>query len=227
MNHLKRTMKRSFFYGIAFLLATTSTLFAQQRWSAGPRAGLNLSNFIGDVNHMKFRPGVSVGGFVMYSDINHFGVSADVLYSQKGTIYKNNDQSVLNYKQHLNYLEVPILFRYFLNKSGNFRPNLFVGPNVGFKLNAKRLNETIDPREFDNGAAFRPIDLGATFGLSLNFRAGQAKRLHIDARYTLGLADIAQSAIALPTPDGNIRNSTLSLMVGYGFGVGQRHPSRR
>ena len=102
MNYPRLTMKRAFLYGFAFLLATSSTLFAQQRWSAGPRAGLNLSNFTGDVNHMKFHPGVSVGGFLMYSDVNHFGISADVLYSQKGTVYKNNDQPVLNYTQRLN-----------------------------------------------------------------------------------------------------------------------------
>ncbi|WP_128545728.1 porin family protein [Larkinella soli] len=213
-------MKRGIVYGLIFLFAITTSGMAQQRWSAGPRLGLNLSTFVGDVDNNKLLPGVTAGGFIMYSDINHFGVSADLLFSQRGSRYKISDPTrEFKFTQRINYLEVPVLFRYFLNLSGNFRPNLFLGPNLGIKLNATR---TDPDRKYDNGNIFRPADLGATVGLSLNFRVKEAQRLHLDARYTLGLSDITDPAKA-PTPDGNVRNSTISFLVGYGFGIGRRY----
>jgi hypothetical protein len=217
MTQLHCTM-RGILFGMIFLFASTSTLLAQQRWSAGPRLGLNLSNFVGDVDNNNLLAGVSAGAFVMYSDINHFGISADVLYSQRGFMYKISEpQGPFKYRQRVNYLEIPILFRYFLNLSGNFRPNLFFGPNVGLKLGANRTNP-----DTDNSQIFRPADLGATVGISLNFRVKQAQRLHIDGRYTFGLTDITDPAKA-PTPDGNVRNSTISVLLGYGFGIGKNY----
>ncbi|GAB3692699.1 hypothetical protein GCM10027592_11890 [Spirosoma flavus] len=177
---------------------------------------------------MKFTPGVSAGVFLMYSSLNHFGLSADVLYSQRGTDY--NDGRI-KFKQRVNYLEIPVLARYFLTLEGNFRPNVFIGPSLGIKLNAKRLDGqylsgTGPVINSDNSSDFNDLDLGASGGFQLNWGTGNRQHFLIDARYTLGLSNVQSN---LPNIWGNrspLQNSTFTLALGYSFGVGREHPSR-
>ncbi|WP_266368915.1 porin family protein [Tellurirhabdus rosea] len=214
-------MKKGLITTFCLLALTVSSVVAQQRWSAGPRLGLNLSTAVGDIDNTKLKPGLVAGGFVMYSSVNHFAVSLDALYSQRGFRYKQTDaQGGIDYRQRVNYLELPLLFRYFLNRSGDVRPNIFIGPNVGFLLGANRTNPEAKNREL-----FRKADFGATAGLGLNFRVGQAQRLHLDARYTFGLSDMTQNVPLIPDnrPDGVVRNSTINLTLGYGIGIGRNY----
>ncbi len=196
---------------------------AQQRWSIGPRVGANISNqmgdFVGNVD-VKWLPGWSVGGFIMYSDIRHFGISADVLYSQKGAEFEGvSNGSNFSFKQRINYLEIPVLARYFLTLTGTFRPNFFIGPSVAFKLNAKQKDFISNNRageDFDIGDQFRPADLGLTGGVALNFEVAKGKRVLLDARYTYGLADVTIA-------QGSIRNSAITFNLSYGFGIGKKY----
>lgn len=224
-------MKKSIIRLACLFVLISSPLLAQQRWSGGPRLGLNLSTAAGDIDNTKLTPGLAVGGFVMYSDINHFGVSVDLLYSQRGFRYKQADRfGDVDFRQRLHYVELPILLRYFLNRSGKVRPNLFLGPNVGFLVGANRPNPVNNALPgISTVDLFNKVDLGATAGLSLNFRVRQAQRLHVDARYTLGLTDITKNqpgsdrTIYDNTANGNVRNSVISLTLGYGIGLGRSY----
>lgn len=163
----------------------------------------------------------------MYSSLNHFGISGDILYSQLGTKF---DDGRYRFTQHVNYLEIPVVARYFLTLNGNFRPNLFVGPSLGIKLNAKRtngeiLNAPATAVNADNTGDFNSLDLGATGGFQLNWGVGHRQRFLFDARYTLGLANV-QALPNLWGPKNSLHNSAITFTLGYGFGVGKEHPSR-
>jgi Outer membrane protein beta-barrel domain len=212
-----------FFFSTLLLLllsASLSTTYAQsrQRWSLGPRAGLNLSNFRGDVQNTKILPGFYAGIGVIYSDDSRFGFSLDALYSQRGAKFEvgaNQFGGPYSATVRVNYLEVPVLARYFLNDGGSFRPNVFLGPSLGLRLGAKTTNKTynstVDSKDFYNAA-----EVGLTGGVQLNFRVADRQRLTVDARYTLGLTDITTDATT-------VRNSTISVGVGYNFGVGRQY----
>ncbi|GAB4051773.1 hypothetical protein GCM10028810_51160 [Spirosoma litoris] len=177
---------------------------------------------------MKFTPGLSAGAFVMYSSLNHFGISADFLYSQRGTSYNDNTKKFI---QRVNYLEIPVVARYFLTLSGNFRPNLFVGPSLGIKLNAKRLKGdylqgTGPVLNGENSEAFNNLDLGATGGIQLNWGTGNRQHFLIDARYTLGLSDVQGTLPNYWNRRSSLQNSTFTIALGYSFGVGKEYPSR-
>ncbi len=212
---------------LSFLAITgcLSGSFAQQRFSAGPRVGLNLSTFGMDAQGYTMRPGIAAGAFLMYSSLNHFGISGDLLYSQMGGKYSQTINNRVNSSnQRINYLEIPVALRYFLTLKGNFRPNLFFGPSLGIKLNAKRtdvITQGVPQADFDNSNNFRPLDLGLIAGFQLNFKGlGKRQRFLIDARYRYGLSDITID------DNQNVNNSTVTLTLGYGFGVGREHPSR-
>lgn len=211
-----------------FVSCCLSSTFAQQRFTAGPRIGLNMSNYWGNADHMSFKPGLAAGGFLMYSSLNHFGISADVMYMQRGAKY---DDGRYKFTQHVNYLEIPVVARYFLTLSGNFRPNVFVGPSLGIKLNAKRTDGQVlsGPATVinnDNTQDFNSLDLGATGGFQLNWGMGNRQHFLIDARYNLGLSNVQSNLPNLWGTRNNLNNSTITLTLGYGFGVGREHPSR-
>ncbi len=209
---------------LVLLFVCYSRTYGQQRWSAGPRVGVNFSDLIGDVQNRKgMLPGLSAGLGVMYSDYSRFGLAADVLFSQRGAKFEipvGNGQLAFN--QRINYIEIPITLRYYLNDAGNFRPNVYFGPSLGLMLKGKRVNQKLngnDIADADNSRDFRPADLGATAGIQFNFRAGNRQRFTIDARYTYGLTDIS-------VPSERMQNSFITVGLGYNWGIGREYTRR-
>ncbi len=199
---------------VVTLLGTT-VVQAQQRFSAGPRVGVNLSDFVGGPVSTKPIVGLTAGGFIMYSSLSHFGISADLMYSQKGADVQTP------YRHRINYLEIPIALRYFLTRSGKFRPNVFFGPALGFRLDGREINKTTNTKR-NMSAEINAVDLGLTAGFQLNFKgAGRRQRFLIDGRYTYGLPETyTQTNI-------DRHNSVFTLTLGYGFGVGLEYRSTR
>ncbi|WP_019989102.1 porin family protein [Rudanella lutea] len=204
---------------LIIIALATANAQTRQRWSLGPRLGLNLSKFSGDViipnnqvSDTKFLPGFSAGLGAMYSDISHFGFAIDALYSQRGARYTNG-----NSRQRINYIEITPTARYFLNDGGNFRPNILLGPSVNFRTGANFDPTQGSPADkFDNINSTRPYDIGITAGLQLNFRVRNRERFIIDTRFTQGLTDV------MTTP-GVTRNQTITIGLGYNFGVGRNY----
>lgn len=178
---------------------------------------------VGDVQNRKMLPGLVAGVGVMYSDISRFGLAIEALYSQRGAKFDVPFQNGrIAFNQRLNYLEVPITLRYYLNDGGDFRPNLYFGPSVAYMLKAKRTNQKLNGNDIasvDNSRDFRPLDLGITGGIQFNFRAGDRQRFLIDARYTYGITDISVAS-------ERIQNSTITVALGYSWGIGRNYTRR-
>ncbi|XWW44390.1 PorT family protein [Fibrella sp. USSR17] len=204
---------------------------SRQRWSFGPRAGLNLSNFAGNnavtygvpnnvsnVTVNRLLPGVEAGVGFMYSDISRFGFAVDVLYSQQGSQTKyitNNIETIQNTR--LNYLAAPITARYFLNRSGNFRPNVYAGIVPAVMLNANQTSKVGSASsKGDIQDRFRKGDLGLTAGFQANFRTGDRQRFTVDARYTYGLPNISVAT-------NDLHNQMVTVGLGYNFGIGRQY----
>jgi hypothetical protein len=229
--------KKAFFIFLISFLFIQSLGFAQppqtlrrrQVVSIGPKIGVNLSDLNGDVNNHSLQPGISAGAMLTYSVVNTFGISVEALYSQKGAKFKNTayNGASNNFNRRLNYIEVPVLARYFLNKSGDFRPNLFIGPDFGFKLNAKDVNRKItngaDQPNQDVSEAITPVDVGITAGIGLNFAVVEKMRFLIDARYTYGFSDIADETLPGFDNNGKASNSAISFTFGVSFGIGKKY----
>src|SRR4051812_25146353 len=106
---------------LAFALSHNSK--AQGRiWSIGPELGVNVSKYGHDASNNSSKAGFIGGVSLTYSIENTHALTGKILYSQKGA-------QINGIKQALNYIEVPIYGRFFFNREGNFRPNIFVGPS--------------------------------------------------------------------------------------------------
>ncbi|WP_025761891.1 porin family protein [Dyadobacter tibetensis] len=182
---------------------------AQENVSIGPIAGLSMASLRGDISDVQWNPGLTVGAFYNYSTKTNFGFSGQVLYTQMGAQRFNKTQEI-----NLNYLQVPLLATYFLGRYGQrVRPKIFAGPNLNFLLNAK--NENGDNINGDsNNRVYNPFDLGLTFGAGFNYRLSQKIWLNVDARYGLGLLDIAKNDAV------NLKNHQWGIHAGVSFPLG-------
>jgi len=179
-------------------------------WSIGPEVGVNFSKSGRDAAKNDMKTGVLAGFFLTYSVVDNFGVTTKFLLSQRG-----NQTTVggVTDKTTLNYVEVPILARFFLNKSGKFRPNLFVGPSLNFLLGGTTKDGNADAVKIPNYTnVYNTFDLGLTGGLGLNFAIADETRILLDARYVYGLSDVTKAAA------NNINNQTISISAGVQFG---------
>jgi hypothetical protein len=192
---------------LCFLL-TSDPSYCQRKkvWSIGPEIGVNFSKYGMDANYNESVSGITGGLFLTYSVLNTFGITGKILYSEKGADLGAREEI-------LKYIEVPIMGRFFLNKSGKFRPNLFLGPTFGFLRGVSNKTGSSDPVKLvDYQAAFNTYDIGATAGLGLNYEVLRETRFLIDARYTYGLTDITKRP-------AQINNETISVTFGISFGI--------
>ncbi|MFC5271152.1 porin family protein [Adhaeribacter terreus] len=207
----------------AFLVLSGMAVQAQdiiRPLSVGIRAGANMANILKDGSSSKSIYGVNAGITANYLANKKHAVRTELLYSDKGF-----EQSEINVKNSLTYLEMPVLYKrsFFCYRKGgnvserNRKGNFFalVGPQFSVLLNSTA--EIQNSALVAEGAATttdlyaytRPFDISAVAGVGYCLKNG----LSIDARYALGLRNLHGSPHAL-IPQ-NATNSTLQLGISY------------
>lgn len=195
-------MKRLFV--LIMLAASVATISAQRffapNFTVGVKAGASLSrmSFSPSVKQ-SFRPGVTVGVTARYTEENHFGLIAELLFSQKGW-NENFEGAPYQYGRTLNYIELPILTHIFF---GSRRAKGFVnlGPQVGYLLSDKistsltpwqDLPQVVSPRTTDQMwmNVEKRFDYGICGGLGGEYRLTPKQSILIEARFYFGLGNI-------------------------------------
>lgn len=175
---------------------------SEQRSSFGVRGGINLFNWGGsdiESNDYTNRVGFHAGVFANMFVVDNFAIEPGVYYSVKGT--QNDDFA--DSRAILNYLDVPILLRFYATDGLNF----FAGPQgsilLGSKFEADLLGNTIGW----NTDAINDIDAGVVFGLGYNLPVG----LNLQASYDLGLTPIFKDS------DVDVYNRGFKVSLGLSF----------
>jgi hypothetical protein len=211
---------------------TASSSGFEKFFTAGPRLGLNISNIDG-VDDLKSKAGLVAGAFILYSFEEHFGVSADVLYSMEGAKFTDvttiGDATTRTENNiSLSYLRIPILANVFFCDYGSaFRPKLFLGPSPGLLMGAKNKFKSVTTQ--NNGEVitvedkddvkndFTGGDMGIMVGGGFNYRLAEYIWWNIDLRYYIGTSDINKNHPAGNSND--LKNNSLSATFGIGIGL--------
>jgi hypothetical protein len=176
-------MKKLFL--IAFTLVSI-TSFAQGL-DFGIKAGANFSS-ITDASNVSNKTGFLIGVFAGVKFNDNVGIQGDLLYSQQGADFNPE-------KIDLNYVNIPVVIKYFVVKGLNIQ----AGPQFGFIVddNIKDV--------FGNIVEAESFDLTGVVGAGYDFPMG----IRADARYNFGLTDIFSG--------GDGKNTVISLSLGYSF----------
>lgn len=202
-------MKKSFLTLLG-LVAISTTAVAQQEVKFGPKAGVNFANLSG-VDNADMMTAFHFGAVAEIKFNEKFSVQPEVVYSAQGYTgdYMIGSSKVADYTQKLDYVNVPIMAKYYIVEGFSVE----AGPQVGFLVKAESKFENkeagVTLTDGDNKDFYKSTDFGLNFGLAYDLPMG----VFFGARFNLGLSDIRNN-----TDSGDaIKNNVIQVGVGYKF----------
>jgi hypothetical protein len=182
-------------------ISLASLALGQGMTGFGAKAGLNLANQGGaDADDdAKMKIGFAVGGFATFDFGLPVLIQAELLYSQKGWKY---DEDEYTSTVTLNYIDINPLALYPIND----QINVIAGLNLAMPLGGKSKWEFGD--EEDESDIETDELNGTEFGLIIggSYNLGP---VNVEARYNLGLKSV--------TEDEDIMNNVIQIMAAYSF----------
>jgi len=179
-----------------FIVVLAATFTRAQNISIGARAGANFVSISesvsgGSPTAFTTRNSFLVGGYatIMFND--KVGIQPELFYSSMGAVAPGVIGGSTIYK--LNYVSLPVLFRYQFSKKWN----LIAGPQLGILASAK--SDDTDIKSNLNSS-----DFGLTLGLGVDLG-----KMNIGARYYSGLTNITKSS------GQTDKNYAVQVVVGY------------
>jgi hypothetical protein len=203
--------------GVACLVVAAGSASAQTV-RAGVKGGVALTSIplAGDIldqisgtesDDVRAKVGVTGGGFVEFVLNERFSFQPELLFVMKG-VQLDLPGETGQVTAALNYLEFPLLGRFSATLTDVLKGYIFVGPTFGVTVGTdSTFDSAAGTEDLNIDPAFERRDFGLTFGGGLE-RDG---RYLIEARYNLGLADIATDIFE---HDDALRNRAFSVMIG-------------
>jgi len=181
------------------LIVSICNMAVSQEISFGVKGGVNFASLTGDTSGLESRTAFHFGIVSEFTISEKFSIQPELLYSAQGT--KADDEEL-----KLNYLNIPVLAKYYLAEG----LSLEAGPQIGLLLSAKTEFDGADEEDIED--LFRDIDFGVNFGLGYKLDNG----LNFSARYYLGIANV-YDWIGDFIDDIEIRNGVFQISIGYLF----------
>ncbi len=181
--------------------------------SMGIHAGVDLTNLRhnGFTDSFSSRPAFAGGVFATFQFGQAFALQPEVNYIQQGS-YIRAVATAPRGSFRLNYLQVPLLFKFLLPITTPFKPNIFAGPYAAYRLNTA--STRVSGVNTDVTTIHR-WDWGGVFGAGIDLvNLKQGARITADARYILGLQNLWTGTAAATT---NLKNRTWMFTLGLGF----------
>lgn len=176
---------------------------AMAQFTAGIKAGANITKIDGKSFKEEFRYGYQLGGFAIVGLGEKFAIQPEVLYTQTQTrvdsnfknIYQSAFREVRDGDVKLNYLTIPLMLNYkFI---GNFL-SLQAGPQFGILLNKS-------DNLLENGKeAFKRGDFSMAAGAQVKI-----SKAVVSGRYVVGLNNISDLG-----DQNKWKNQAIQLSVG-------------
>ncbi len=182
--------------------------------------------------------GFTIGVFGTYNITPALAIQPELLYVRKGLW----DADLLTSSGfRLSYLEIPLLVKYDLVRTGKTVPRLYLGPAAGALLGADLYYHGLF-NDYDHAVrdGMKSVEFCLVFGGEVEIRTVRIGRLMVDIRYSLSLSDSIDPAkwkdAAKVVDEGFIwydligeydrpyldddayaKNRVLSILVGYRF----------
>lgn len=170
-------MKKTIFITLIFLFSFKSF---SQGIDLGIKVGANFTTLT-DFPNVDTKTGLNLGGFFTIKFNDKIAVQGDVLYSQQGAELDVG-------KVDLGYVNIPVVFKYYLIK----RLNIHLGPQFGVIVN----DDDVIPAESN--------DVSGVVGLGLDLPLG----FRVDGRYNFGLTEVFPEVV-------DVKNRVFSLSIGW------------
>ena len=200
---------------MVLIAAAIVSVSAMAQVQFGGKVGVDMTNFWGpDVEH-GMKPGYQVGLIMEYKVTPKFGIAPEVVFAAQGGKSKalafdiNNhglELTSTDIKYNANYINVPLMFKFYATPEFS----IDLGPQVGFnvynKVKVKGDDETYDLKD-----GTKPVDFGMGLGATFNI----TDNAFVQARYTLGLTKVFKEDYVLG--ENKAKNGNVQIAFGMKF----------
>jgi len=187
----------------------------QAQWEFGGLLGLNLASISVPTGtsseDYSSRVGFGIGLVADRPLTDQIILHVEPMFLQKGATVKN---SVVTLKYKVNYIELPILFKYAFSLHSSLAPYAMAGPSLGFLTGAKFEDE--DGNTQDEKDHTKTLDFGLGLGGGVSIPHGKLT-FFAETRYVLGLVNINAES-----DESAVKNRGLLVLVGVMVPVGPK-----
>ena len=199
----------------ALIATAVVCMSASAQVQFGAKVGFDMTNFWGSNVDHGMKAGYQAGLVMEYKFNPNFAIAPEVVFASQGGKSKafalditNNDINLTttDIKYTANYINVPVMFKYYVTPefSIDFGPQ--VGFNVFNKVSHKNLSKSIDIKD-----STKPIDFGLGLGGTFNL----TENAFVQARYTMGLTKVFKDEDVIG--ENNAKNSNVQIAFGMKF----------
>jgi hypothetical protein len=204
---------------LAVFIALLSFVGVNAQATFGIKGGVNFASIMGDVNsEVNYRTSWNIGLVAEIETSSNTSVQPEIMYSGQGFKFGGGNVGGINGTNYpaetfkLDYLNIPIAFKYYVNEGFSIE----TGPQVGFLLSATSEGDIINDDELRDNLTNASFDW--LIGLGYKFDNG----FNVNARYVFGWTDIWKGRDLTPPTgwyyyDYGKSNSVFQLTVGYYF----------
>ena len=172
------------------ITSVTAQTYPTEPLTWGVKAGINTSDFLGkDAANSEIQEDFSGGILLNYRFNDYWALQPEFIFNRKGADLDRGltgENGPARYE--FGYINIPVLVKYYIPSGMRFSPNLYAGPEAGFKLYGESNGSDIN-RDLNN------TEFGVAFGVELDFSLGSdptnlIRTVGLDFRYSLGLTEI-------------------------------------
>jgi hypothetical protein len=171
-----------------------------QKTRFGVKGGLNIATIGGD-DAADALIGFQLGGFAEIKVWKKLAIQPELLFSAQGARVKYYGERAFNV--NLNYINVPVLAKYYITKQFTVE----AGPQLGLLVSSKNIEDE------------KSVDLGFNLGAGYNF----TDNFSVGIRYTIGLTNVYDTHYYNGDDyydgyyDNRYTNNVLALTAAYKF----------
>lgn len=198
--------------------------------SIGAKAGATVSEMAWSPTvRQQFTPGFTAGICMRYTEENHFGLVAELNFTQRGWAEEFAPEIGLSYSRHFSYVQLPVMtqiffgnekWRYFINLGPEV--GLMVSDKISANFNYKDISQVPDfpanhrYNQLDMRVA-RKFDYGIAGGMGVEMRLKKKHSVIIEGRFYYGLANVFPSSRR--DIFGASRGMSIECTLGYMFRI--------
>jgi hypothetical protein len=214
-------MTRSFQHIVPMLAALAIAPLATAAAQApqlGLEAGVSMAKLTGDVtDDLESNTTFLVGGFAAFQR-GDLTIQPGIYYTRKGAKFSESGAEV---KNNIDYMQIPVLFKFGAPIGTSSRFYLGAGPAIGFQLGCKfvgsesGISASVDCEDFndeDGGLTTKSTEFSGIGVAGIEFG-----KFAVGLRADIGFTNIYGAALGDVDLDGDLKTQTLSLVGSIKF----------
>ena len=174
----------------------------------GAKVGVDATNFWGKDTPHGMQLNYQAGLLMEYKFNPHFAIAPEVVFAaQGGKVTRTVDLVKSDCTYHTNYINVPVMLKYYVSPAFSIDFGPQVGFNVYSKMTAKGKAGNVEAKWTDD---LKDGTKSVDFGLGLGGTYNLTDNAFVQARYTMGLTNVFKG-------DGDCKNGNIQIAFGMKF----------